>query len=211
MLEELKEAVINGVLTSLQYSIVEARAKGATYDCLLETFQLSGKSALVHAILRTVQGRLWYHGHPGGQDPYLSDIDQRIFVQTVNQCSSDLNCITTPTATAMAHFLVVKRFKKAVQLLLFLHCPKLLAHLEEVEFPSKSWLADFCTAIGLKLCRAESLEHVRRLFCNETTIQRFFANFGPLLQRSPLLIFNMDETSIASQITYAVRQKSLVK
>jgi hypothetical protein len=204
MMDELIRAAQEGILTEIQIRVTYARYSGFTYKAILSNFNLSGNATIVHCIVRTVTGRKWWPGHPGGNDSYLSEVDQSTFERILDNASNELNCISSQTAVVLSYELVNKRYKNAIQLLIQMKSEKLIEHMEVPKYPCKSWLKHFCTGKGFKLCRPQYLELLRRVYCNQNAVNAFFNDFGELFQRDQRLIFGMDETVVDSHKAFKV-------
>ena len=98
-MNELKKGVILGILSQIQVDIFEAKIQGGTYKSLTTIYKLSGNNAIQHCLKRTANGRLWYPGHGGGGEPYLSDVDQYKFKTIITDAVDLANCITTSVAS----------------------------------------------------------------------------------------------------------------
>jgi hypothetical protein len=75
----LERAVILGLLSAEQVSIVLERLhdpKGVTYTKLRKKYLINSDKTLVRLFIRTAAGRKWTRNLLGGNEPYLSDIDQ---------------------------------------------------------------------------------------------------------------------------------------
>jgi len=76
-------------------------------------------------------------GHFGGIDPYLGKINRQKFLGLTNHASERLNYIPTGTAISLAHDLAFKRRKKTIEVLISCKGPKLVAHIQDIPYPSK--------------------------------------------------------------------------
>jgi hypothetical protein len=203
-MDELVRAAQEGILTEIQILVTLAKLDGISYKTIRSNYNLSGNNAIVHCILRTITGRQWWPGHPGGNNSFLSDIDEIFFRRILIDASDELNFISSHAAVVLSYELAAKRFKKAENLLVQMKSEKLLQHLETPEYPCKSWLKHFCANSGFKLCRPQYLELLRRVYCNKDSVNSFFNNFGELFQRDRRLIFGMDETVVDSHKAFKV-------
>ena len=199
MISELRDFVSENLLTATQVAILEARARKSTYEALQARFGVSGPTALKHGLLRTAQALPWWPGMEGGSDAYLAPGDEARFKTLIDAACDEINCLTATVALSLAYDLAKNRASRARRLLLALRCPKLAAQVREPSPPSRAWINAVCERLEVRLCRAQELELARRLYCDVDAIVSWFTQFSCLFDRSPLLIFNMDETFVTAK------------
>lgn len=204
-MEELRFYSVQGILSDVQVSILEARIYNRfTYEHICSHFRLV-KNALIHCIVRSSEGRRWEPGMSGGGYSYLSDIDILKFKSLAEQAADDLNCLTTPCAVSLAVGLKKSRLAKAKMILVHAQCSGLIVHLHtEVSPPSKAWLKEFAHSLELNVVNSQTIDSIRRTACDITQIELFFAHHHLLLDRHPCLILNMDETMLSARRKFKV-------
>ena len=188
---ELLVGVDNKVLSELQFRIILDKLNGATYEELKSKYGISSESTMAVAISRTSQGRFW---------------DKSIlleFIQIVKKRENDINCLSTYEAKQIAIHLQTQRVLKAQRILLECGCEG-LANNVRVQRPDKTWLLKMARKHGLSIVPSSELETMRRIACDKKAIEDFFTKHSGLLQRDPRLIFNMDETMVASNRKFKV-------
>lgn len=197
--EELKEYVCNGTLTSIQLKILLERLSGMSYEAIRTINNFSCDNVIVTCLIRTSQCKLWYPGHPGGADRYLSPADMEKFLVIIKDAEDDANCIHVDSALIIAYELKVIRIKKAVKILEDIKSQKLIHHLDDVNEISRSWIYSIAKEFNIKLVTPQDLEYYRRVYCDSNAIHNFFSSFDTLLfVKDPRLLFNMDETMLSS-------------
>lgn len=199
MMSELRSFAQESLLTAEQVEIFEARRRGSSYAELEARSGVSGPTALKHCLLRTACGFPWWPGMTGGADPYLSPGDQQQFRDFIQAACDEVNCLTATVALSLAFDLAKVRASRARKLLLAVGCPKLAARVVDPCPPSRTWLNSVCDELEVRICRSQELEVARRLFCDFDVITAWFLQFAALLDRSPWLIFNMDETYVSAK------------
>lgn len=203
-LSELEFYMINGILTSQQYTVFKDKLHGHSYESVMQHHGLCNNS-LIHCLIRTSEGRKWYKGMPGGGQTYLTDIDMIKFATLAEQASDELNCLSTPNALSLAVSLKKERLEKAKFLLRCTGCSGLISHLpEHAEVPSKMWLKEFCATFDINVSSQQSIEAIRRSSCDVSGIMSFFSAHSILLDRHPALVLNMDETMLSARRKYKV-------
>ena len=201
---ELVQYCEQGILTPNQIQILIHRAKGLRYKDLATTFGIT-KLSLIHCIVRTSHGRIWNFDHKGGHQTYLSDVDIPTFKSLIEEGADDLNCVPTAVAVSIAYSLKKRRTAKAKCILQRLRCHKLISHLDSQTYPpSKSWLKQFCNSIGINVVNSQTIEAIRRSYCDFNGILSFFSEHHILLDRHPALILNMDETMLNGKKRFKV-------
>ena len=204
VITELQSAAQQGRLTFVQVQIMISKVQGATYRDIIAHFQLSGPTALKHCLARTALGRFWHPGIKGGNDPYLSQIDQARFAQVIIGAVDHASCIATPVARNLAHKLAIDRVRKARCMLHEADCPDIADQISDPSQPCKAWLKAFSATKQINVVSGRDLAALRRAACDHTVIRNFFSEFAGLFNRDPRLIFNMDETSLDSRKKFKV-------
>lgn len=201
LLQELRDFVNESLLTAAQLEIFEARLNKESYLQIQERFHISGPTALVHCLHRTASGLPWWSGMDGGADGYLCPGDEKRFKEYISIACDEVNCLTAHTAMSLAFNMAKVRAGRARKLLHAIGCSKLALRVPEPEAPSRPWVNSVCESIDVKICRGQELEIARRIYCDYDAIAAWFLRFEVMFQRSPLLIFNMDETYITAKRT----------
>ena len=198
-LEELRGYVSDGFLTEIQVEILSDKLRGSTYEELERAYSLSGPTALSHCLRRTALCLEWFPQISTGADPYLSAPDTKKFTEFVIDACNEINCVTTSRAVHLAMDLRKRRSQCAAKLLTLANCSRLAAGIKEFVLPSPCWLHGICSRESINICRGEELEAARRIYCDYDSITRWFLEFSELFQRSPTLMFNMDETQLTTK------------
>jgi hypothetical protein len=185
-MEELQEAVDQGIISQLQFEIFVERSKYRKYDEICRDIRLSSHLSLEHILIRTALGRKWERGQKGGNFTYLSDLDAEKFKTVIIHCSRSLNCLTRRTAINLAYQLAKNRVKAGRSLLHEIRCPTLAESLQEPDPPCKSWVTGFVSALGFHVCRPEMLDSIRRRMRDDGSISYFFYTFAELFNRHPV-------------------------
>ena len=194
-LEELKQAANINILSCTQVQIIEERSIGFTYEDIRKIHNLSCDAALVTCLVRTSQCKFWEPGYPGGNDTYLSLLDAIKFKSLIIEAANDANCVPTTIAISIAYSLRKERIQKAISILQDIRCNGLISHLDDLCYPSDSWLYHIKQDNGFKIVTPQELDIARRLYCDTIAIHNFFSAFESLLQlKDPRLLLNMDET-----------------
>ena len=201
MKKELRELVAEGLLTRVQVDIVCARRKGVSYEDIEHQFDVSGPTALCHCLVRTARGMPWWPGMKGGADEYLCPGDEKRFKEYILAACNEVNCVTAHVALALAFTIAKNRASRARKLLVAIGSEKLVPNVRDAEAPSRSWINSVCRRIQVKICRGQELEVARRLYCDRETVISWFLQFSTMFDRSPLLMFNMDETYMTAKRT----------
>ena len=204
------------ILSDVQRQICEMRAKGASYQSIAETLNLSGNCTVATCIRRTLAGNIWVPHMGSGGNSFLSDVDSAIFLKTIETHGIDLNCLKTVQALSIAYGLRKARAQRAEKLIDQMHIlqrngkdgregniQRLLKSLREY-VPSTSWLHEFCARHNILIKNPETLEQARRLFCNSNSVRAFFAANEEVFKKDPRLLFNVDETSSTSSKKFKV-------
>jgi hypothetical protein len=145
-INDLIEYTNLGLLSKEQASITLDRLfypKEATYSKLLTKYKISSDKSLIRCFYRTATGRYWTHCHSGGNDFYLSEVDQVKFKKMVLEREEDLNCCTTSNAFDLAFSLKQNRNLIAQIILIQMELPLLTLHLNDISYPSGAWLQRF--------------------------------------------------------------------
>lgn len=141
--------------------------------------------------------------------PYLSDAKQKKFFQKIYEYGADLNCHKTIQAFAIAYDLREEQYSRSFYLLnkmnIKFHNHKCLpgdlqrfVNSLAAYSPSEQWLYIFCEKNDIILKNQETLEALRRACGKKSIINSFCIKHYRTLQRDPRLIWNVDETSTAS-------------
>ena len=203
MLTEIIDAVPKGILNPLQVKILFSKLLGATIRSICSTFGISSIGQIETILKRTACGRKWDQDNRGGGTTILSKLDEELFIKNIIDRAEDINCISTHAARILAHQLQKARIKKAKTILMLCRCPQLADQLKVI-VPDRSWLKKAAERMGILVVPKKTLEEMRRAGCDKRIINLFFDNHGKLMDRSPLLIFNMDETMISSNKKFKV-------
>lgn len=205
-INELSRYVLddNTCLTTIQVQIMQSRLNGMTYRGIVQTYGLSCQNVVTTCLKRTALGRKWFPGNTGGNDSYLGEVDQILFIQKIKSEADSINCVPTCVAVAFAHMLNEKRAKQAQLLLTGIGCPGIAANITCFDPPHESWLRGYCLQSEIRIVRPQELELIRRTSCDVGSIYRFFEQFYDLIDRDRRLIFNMDETMVSAKRKYKV-------
>jgi hypothetical protein len=160
-IEEIIESARKGLLSNEQVQITLDRIqfpKQATYEALLKKYGIKSDRSLIRCFVRTVTGRWWSRFCRGGTDFYLSELDRDLFKKMITDREEDLNCCTTSHAYDLAFSLRQRRNQIGQKLLLVMQLPLLTLHLNDVLYPSQSWLKQYCSSINVKICRSQQIE-----------------------------------------------------
>ena len=203
VLTEILDAVPKGILNPLQVKILFSKLLGATIRDICSTFGINSIGLVETILKRTACGRKWDPGNKGGGTTILSKLDEELFIKNVIDRAEDINCISTHAARILAYQLQKARIKKAKTILVMCKCSQLADQLKVI-VPDRSWLKKAAERMGILVVPKKTLEEVRRAGCDKRIINLFFDKHGKLMDRSPLLIFNMDETMISSNKKFKV-------
>lgn len=124
-IEELQLYSMNQILSEEQLNIFGDKLNGMTAASIMSFYRLS-KNAYIHCMTRTVEGRTWHKGMPGGGYPYLGEIDMMKFSSVLSNAADELNCVCTSNAMSLAIALKKEKFNKARFLLLKCGCSGLI-------------------------------------------------------------------------------------
>ena len=120
IMEEIHLSLSRGYLSKQQVKIVEARKNDKlSYNKLIEKFGISGRTALVHCLIRTCSLLFWNHGMTGEGNSYLSQHDEDLFFMIIGDAADDCNCIPCMYAVSLAYHIKKRRNSKAYFLLNF--------------------------------------------------------------------------------------------
>ena len=131
----------------------------------------------------------------GGGDHILSAIDEKKKKKCVEERANDINCISTYVARLLVHNLQESRIRKAKHILEICKCYQLASKIK-AKTPDPTWLKKAAARMGIKVMPKQELERARRYWCDERVINSFFDLHSELMNRNPLLIFNMDKTIV---------------
>jgi hypothetical protein len=204
-------------LTPLQIKIYELRANGNTYDEIIERIQLEqdpsitshmyGHEAVRKALKRTVLGHVWGSRLKGGRMTYLCLEDREAFLKEIQERADTLNCITTYEALNLAIDIHNTRVLIGVELLRKANSSEMANTIFTKYFdkhPEKDYLRQLCSIIHVSVFSAQKLSYFRRKYCSANKIEKFFQKHSHVLNQSPLLIFNADETIVKSNKSFKV-------
>ena len=200
---ELVVAVDNNLLSYVQVEILLEKISGLTYTEIQNKFNIRTRVTVERILKRTACGKYWGFNMNGGGDQILSALDEQLFKQSVEEKANDINCISTYVAKLLIHNLQKSRIDKAKHILDICKCYQLANKLKIVA-PDPTWLKKAAIRIGIKIMPREELERARRYGCDESIINSFFDLHSNLMNRNPLLIFNMDETMVSSKKKFKV-------
>ena len=197
LLSEILDAVPRGILSAFQVRILFLKLLGFTIRSISGKLEINSFGSIETIIQRTACGRAWHPNMKGGGTTILSQLDEELFLKNVIDRAEDINCISTHAARLLAFHLQKARIKKAKEILFLCKCPQLAEKLKVI-IPDSSWLKKAARKMGINVVPKQTIEEARRRCCDKFMINLFFDKHGKLLDRSPLLIFNMDETMISS-------------
>ena len=133
-----------------------------------------------------------------GPIPLIPDVVAAEFIQECNNRATELNCIHSNKAVVILEGKLADRAIRAAELGHQIYCPfivnKILERFSNMSI-SPQWFNHFCKGHGLKLLNPQSLEEVRRKYCNSNVITQFYLMLQALIHQVPHLLYNMDETS----------------
>jgi hypothetical protein len=120
--------------------------------------------------------------------------------------ANDLNAITKREAVDFAYMLKMGRHIKAVDLLRSIGSTELAVEIQSqpIEEPDPTWLNLFCERLGISIRSPQQIEAERAQHCTSHKISHFFERFMEILDRSPYLVINCDETHISSHKRFRV-------
>ena len=193
-----------GTLSNIQLQILYCRINFFSYRKILDIFKLSCFNSLQTCFRRTCMGRFWVPGFEGGQNSYLSEIDQIIFLRKICEEADNMNCVPTCIACAFAGQLARERIIFAKRFLSLINCPNVINEIQDPGEPSSDYIRNFCSDYDIRIARPQEIEYVRRMSCDVTNVLRFFERNWDLLDRDPRLIFNMDETMLNANRRFKV-------
>lgn len=194
-------------MSQLQWQIVNAKRQGHAYRDIQVQFQLANQQCISRCLMRAALGLTWDKTHSGGNDSYLAPDDEYILRADINDAVEELNCLSASQVTSLAHNLKLNRALKARIFLLQLGCTKLADAVDtSPEEPGRGWISSFCARNNLNITWRETLEETRRLHCTTGRVRRWLSTYRAVIDSyNPMLIFNMDETSLnASMRKYKV-------
>jgi hypothetical protein len=171
---------------------------------LMQRFGLGSEAIVLQSLIQTAQGRIWWAGHIGAADPYQGAINRRNFLRRIDHGLKELNCVTPGIAVSIAYDIALERRKKIIEVLISCNCPKLVAHIRDIDDPSKTWLHDFPQRSGFRLVKPQVLEEMKHMYCDVPSVLDFWEKVGFLFERDPVRTWNMKKTSIDSKRKFKV-------
>ena len=109
---EIRDSQQKGYLSEVQVQIVESRLNyHLTYDDLIHKYEISGRTALTHALIRTSSLEHWERGMKSDGNSYLCKYDKDLFFSIIGNAADDSNCISCIYALSLAYYLKKKEFK----------------------------------------------------------------------------------------------------
>jgi hypothetical protein len=164
-----------------------------------QKYGIKSPNTIKRCILRTAGGYKWNHGADIGRKSVLSDADETKLVNALSERATDGNCVPTYEAIVIARNLMEGRAMRAEFLLNKFHCPKLLAKFEVYDtIFDLSHLTSLCARHNFRLSNAQTIEELRKQFCDYRDLDNFFTFITPHANSPPHLTFNADETTVAS-------------
>jgi hypothetical protein len=120
--------------------------------------------------------------------------------------ANDLNAITKREAVDFAYMLKMGRHVKAADLLRSIGSMELAVELQSqpIEEPDPTWLNLLCERLGISIRSPQQIEAERAQHCTTRKVNHFFERFIGILDRSPYLLINCDETHISSHKRFRV-------
>jgi hypothetical protein len=204
-------------LTPVQIKIYQLRTNGYSYDRILEEIQHSddpyiqyhihGHDAITKSLKRTALGHTWPPTIKGGRLNYFCQEDRELFLTEIQQRADSLNCLITYEAFNLAVDLHNTRVIKATELLQAAHSHEMANSLYAKYYnrrPEKDYLRTVCSFVHVSIFSAQKISYFRRKYCSKSKIEKFFQKHFQSLNRSPLLIFNADETIVKSNKSFKV-------
>lgn len=200
VIDEIIDALKLGYLSKNQVEIIKDRAiNNLTYEELIKKFNISGKTALTHCLLRTCLLKFWDYSMPGEGVEYLSQYDKDIFIHIIKNTADDQNCVPSIYAVSLAFHIKKYRYQKAFHFLTAMGNQQLASHCINVSPPSKSWLATCIQDTEIRIVSCQQIELLRRSTCDVAAIYFYFELHDFLFKRRPELILNMDETMLSAR------------
>lgn len=183
------------LLTQAQRNICEYKASH-TWNDTVAHFHLSSRSALSTVISRTAQGRVWHPGMTGRGDPLLGEVDTETFSNILEKASLEENLISSQHGLYIVSEILCARRRRYAELMKQMKCYQMAQSVNDVPEPTIAWLEGALKKIGYQLKTQKIIEESRRIYCHSLVIYNFYRKLAGELPDSPLLIFNMDETSL---------------
>ena len=180
-----------------------SKLEGGTYKTVRTKHGISSDQVLERALLRTACGKFWSENMKGGGEPIFSVLDAVKFVSYIKERENEIDCVPTCEARRIVSIIQKERVEKARELLHHCEC-HVLAEKVKMREPDDTKKKKKGKAFGLTIVPKCEIEKVRRIACDEVTIQEFFDKHAGLLRRDPRLIFNMDETMVSSRKRFKV-------
>jgi hypothetical protein len=129
----------------------------------------------------------------------LPRLDIRRFREIACERARQINCLTKAETRQIAFHLREERIASAMGLLRAMGCNGLLERVLEIypsQEPDDDTLPTLCEQANLKICRLQTLELARRMFCNVEKVANFLVFYEEPFRRDPRLLWNPDETQL---------------
>lgn len=120
--KELVEASDRHLLSYKQVKVLLLKSNDNTTRQIMKSMRLNSLSQVETILFRTACGIHYDDSIKGGRKPNLSDIDQKIFLQTVIDSSNDVNYIPISVARKLAISIKASRISVAKKLLDSCNC-----------------------------------------------------------------------------------------
>ena len=186
------------VFSQLQKDVLEEKKNGS-YLTIQRKYGFTSAQQIEKFLFRTLLGfNLNSTTCDNGPIPLIPDAVVHEFIQECNERATELNCIYTNKAVMILENKLEDRALRAVELGHQICCPfianKICERIANTSL-TPQWFNHFCKSHGLKLLNPQSLEEVRRKFCNTNVITQFYLMLEATIHQIPHLLYNMDETS----------------
>jgi len=189
------------VYTQLQKDILQAKYDGS-YDTIRHKNTFAASQQISKFLFRTLLGfRLESINCDSGPIPLVPDICVKRFKEMCISRAAELNCVYTHKAISYLEQALAENTMRAYELAQKIRCPflatRIIKRLEDTTLSSQ-WFHNFCKQVGVSLLNPQSLEDVRRKYCNSNAITQFYIMLNNTIHQIPHLLYNMDETSVTS-------------
>lgn len=183
----------------IQMDICFDLLNGLSWKRIQNKYNIKSPNTVQRCILRTAGGYRWNHGNEVGRKRIISDADEKKFVDLLIERATDGNCVPTYEAIVIARNLMEGRLMRAEYLLNKFHCPKLLAKFEVYDsIFDIHHLTSICDQYNLRLSNPQTIEELRKKYCEYNDINNFYDFIAPHATTPPHLTFNADETTVVS-------------
>ena len=186
-------------LSTLQMDICFDLVQYKSWKFVQQKYSIKSPNTLERCILRTAGGYKWQSGTEVGRKSNLSDADEKKFVDTLIERAVDGNCVPTYEAIIIGRNLIEGRAMRAEFLLNKFHCLRLIERFQYYDsvFDLHN-LNNICEKNNLKLSNAQTIEDLRKQFCDYNALSNFYNFIAPHATTPPHLTFNADETTVAT-------------